>query len=140
MKNFTIRSRGGGLSCDKYHIVTKPRAANIPASGSHTTFRSIPPNGISQFFACNESNTAFRAVLLILLQYNQGRGRATITFPLLEDTCDVSAGFDYFQHESLYTQRRLRPLARRDAITLRPPLVAMRERKPWHLARLRLFG
>ena len=39
-----------------------------------------------------------------------------------------------------YTQRRLRPLLRRALSTARPPLVAMRERKPWHLARLRLFG
>ncbi len=36
--------------------------------------------------------------------------------------------------------RRVRPLARRALITLRPPLVAMRARKPWVRARLRLLG
>lgn len=33
--------------------------------------------------------------------------------------------------ESLYTAKRARPLARRAAITARPPLVFMRTRKPW---------
>lgn len=41
---------------------------------------------------------------------------------------------------SHYTQRRLRPFARRARSTARPPLVDMRARKPWHFARLRLFG
>lgn len=35
---------------------------------------------------------------------------------------------------------RARPLARREERTERPPLVAMRARKPCFLARLRLFG
>ena len=39
-----------------------------------------------------------------------------------------------------YTVRRLRPLARRAFRTLRPPLVAIRARKPWVLARFLLFG
>ena len=39
-----------------------------------------------------------------------------------------------------YTQRRLRPLARRADRTARPPFVDMRARKPWHLARLRVLG
>lgn len=39
-----------------------------------------------------------------------------------------------------YTQRRLRPLARRAASTARPPFVDIRARKPWHFARLRVFG
>jgi len=36
--------------------------------------------------------------------------------------------------------RRARPLARRALMTLRPLLVAMRARKPWVRARLRLLG
>jgi hypothetical protein len=39
-----------------------------------------------------------------------------------------------------YADRRLRPLARRRFITRRPPLVAMRERKPWVRLRLRTLG
>jgi len=35
---------------------------------------------------------------------------------------------------------RLRPRARRAATTLRPPLVAMRARKPWRRLRTRLLG
>ena len=38
------------------------------------------------------------------------------------------------------TLRRLRPLARRALRTLRPPLVAMRARKPWVRLRFRLLG
>lgn len=38
------------------------------------------------------------------------------------------------------TQMLLRPFARRAANTARPPLVDIRERKPWHFARFRLFG
>ncbi len=37
-------------------------------------------------------------------------------------------------------ERRFRPRARRARSTARPPLVRMRRRKPWVLARLRLFG
>src|SRR3954452_1230908 len=37
-------------------------------------------------------------------------------------------------------ERRFRPRARRARRTARPPLVRMRRRKPWVLARLRLFG
>ena len=37
-------------------------------------------------------------------------------------------------------ERRLRPRARRARSTARPPLVRMRSRNPWVLARLRLFG
>lgn len=36
--------------------------------------------------------------------------------------------------------RRTRPLARRALITLRPPKVAMRARKPWVRARFRVLG
>ncbi len=39
-----------------------------------------------------------------------------------------------------YAHRRLRPLARRAFRTARPPRDDMRARKPWHFARLRLFG
>src|SRR5690606_18060661 len=39
-----------------------------------------------------------------------------------------------------YGQSRARPLARRAASTLRPPLVAMRARKPWVRLRRRLLG
>lgn len=39
-----------------------------------------------------------------------------------------------------YGQRRARPLARRAFSTLRPPLVAMRARKPWVRLRRRLLG
>jgi len=35
---------------------------------------------------------------------------------------------------------RLRPRARRAATTFRPPLVAMRARKPWRRLRTRLLG
>ena len=38
------------------------------------------------------------------------------------------------------TARRLRPFARRRANTRRPPLVAMRARKPWTRLRCRLLG
>jgi hypothetical protein len=38
------------------------------------------------------------------------------------------------------TARRLRPLARRAAITARPPRVFMRVKKPWVRARLTLEG
>ena len=37
-------------------------------------------------------------------------------------------------------ERRFRPRARRARSTARPPLVRIRRRKPWVLARLRLFG
>ena len=37
-------------------------------------------------------------------------------------------------------ERRFRPRARRARSTARPPLVRMRRRKPWVLARLRLLG
>jgi hypothetical protein len=37
-------------------------------------------------------------------------------------------------------ERRFRPRARRARSTARPPLVRMRRRNPWVLARLRLFG
>ena len=40
----------------------------------------------------------------------------------------------------IYALRTARPLRRRAARTRRPPLVAMRARKPWVLLRLRLFG
>jgi hypothetical protein len=36
--------------------------------------------------------------------------------------------------------RLLRPRARRAAMTLRPPLVAMRERNPWRRLRTSLLG
>ena len=39
-----------------------------------------------------------------------------------------------------YTDSRLRPLARRALITLRPALVDMRARNPWARLRLRLLG
>ena len=39
-----------------------------------------------------------------------------------------------------YADSRLRPLARRALITLRPALVAMRARNPWVRLRLRLLG
>jgi len=42
--------------------------------------------------------------------------------------------------ENGQTARRLRPLARRRARTSRPPLVAMRARKPWTRLRCRLLG
>ena len=61
-------------------------------------------------------------------------------FPL-ENRSEMSAlDLIVSNRDALYTQRRLRPLARRAARTLRPPLVAMRARKPWHLARLRVLG
>lgn len=41
---------------------------------------------------------------------------------------------------SAYAERRRRPLARRALITSRPPLVAMRARKPWLRLRLILLG
>lgn len=44
------------------------------------------------------------------------------------------------QSRALYTQRRLRPFARRAASILRPAFVDIRARKPWHLARLRVLG
>lgn len=40
----------------------------------------------------------------------------------------------------LYTQSRLRPFARRRANTNRPPLVAIRARKPWVRLRCKLLG
>ena len=40
----------------------------------------------------------------------------------------------------VYGQRRARPFARRALNTLRPPLVAMRARKPWVRLRRRLLG
>jgi hypothetical protein len=39
-----------------------------------------------------------------------------------------------------YALRRLRPLARRALIILRPALVLMRARKPWVLLRRKLLG
>jgi hypothetical protein len=42
--------------------------------------------------------------------------------------------------ENGQTARRLRPFARRRARTRRPPLVAMRARKPWTRLRCRLLG
>jgi hypothetical protein len=39
-----------------------------------------------------------------------------------------------------YALSRLRPCARRAATTLRPPLVAMRARKPWRRLRTNLLG
>ena len=44
------------------------------------------------------------------------------------------------QSDFLYAERRLRPLARRRFNTARPPLVDMRERKPWVRLRLRTLG
>jgi hypothetical protein len=41
---------------------------------------------------------------------------------------------------SYYAEMRVRPLARRDARTARPPRVAIRARKPCFLARLRTLG
>ena len=43
-------------------------------------------------------------------------------------------------HEPVQTARRLRPLARRAAITARPPRVFMRVKKPWVRARFTLEG
>jgi hypothetical protein len=37
-------------------------------------------------------------------------------------------------------ESRLRPRLRRAAMTLRPPTVAMRERKPWRRLRTSLLG
>lgn len=42
--------------------------------------------------------------------------------------------------DCVYGQRRLRPLARRADRILRPSAVAIRARKPWVRARLRLLG
>lgn len=42
--------------------------------------------------------------------------------------------------DSDQAERRLRPLARRALMILRPPTVFMRARKPWLRARLRLLG
>jgi len=45
-----------------------------------------------------------------------------------------------FNASKIYAEMRVRPLARRDERTARPPRVAIRARKPCFLARLRLFG
>jgi hypothetical protein len=39
-----------------------------------------------------------------------------------------------------YAERRLRPRARRAAMTLRPPTVFMRDLKPWRRLRTSLLG
>ena len=48
----------------------------------------------------------------------------------------VAREYVYFAYAEIF----VRPLARRDERTARPPFVDMRARKPCFLARLRLFG
>ena len=110
---------------------------------SHPSLSPIAPNRVPEFLACNESNTARPTVLLFILQNQKHARAAPESLALVEDAGDIRTGFDYLQHvhpRNSYTVRRLRPFARRAFRTLRPPLVAMRARKPWVLARFLLFG
>ena len=123
----------------KFHIVKTQPTPYFP----HSTLRAISPYSISVFFPCNKSNTAARFnPTTAFFWWNYKRDAGCMNAPAIwEKVRNICAGLDGIQRKTfIYTQRRLRPLARRAANTARPPFVAMRERNPWVLARLRLFG
>ena len=69
-------------------------------------------------------------------------GRPFFVYPLEISTAGESSALGRTRAGARHgqTARRLRPLRRRRRITSRPPLVLIRTRKPWVLARLRFFG
>lgn len=97
--------------------------------------------------ARNKSNTTLKVVScaqygapgILPLDYEGEEGSA-LSLALREDAGYLGARCDRLQAGRSYTVKRLRPFARRRARTARPALVDMRARKPWHFARLRVFG
>ncbi len=135
---FTIRSRKQASFRKKYHVNANARPAESSAHFAHPPLRPVAPHRIAKLFPSNKSNTTGQ-VVLASRHRDEGQIARVQPTPLGESLRDLLGRRDGFQ-EICYTQRRLRPLARRRARTRRPPFVAMRARKPWHLARLRLFG
>ena len=127
----------------KYNINAFFMKVQLAAYLPHTALCPIAPYSISILFSRNKSNTAagrLRATAFFWWNYKRDV-RCMNTPTTWKEIRNICAGFNDIQRKpSIYTQRCLRPLARRAASTARPPLVAIRARKPWVLARLRLFG
>ena len=70
------------------------------------------------------------------LEQERGHGDASAT-PHMQElrACLETSDRRHRNVPPAYADRRLRPLARRRASTFRPPLVAMRARKPWRFLR-----
>lgn len=62
----------------------------------------------------------------------------TIFWPTSATDRNSDRFFNRFREYNGYADKRLRPLARRALNTLRPPVVAIRARKPWSRLRFRL--
>lgn len=115
---------------------------------SHPPLESVPANGVAYFFA--DSQAQSRVLLSGVNDHNEMG--CVITLSCLPDPLVFARPTDPVESgEGLRTfhpviqnylvvivaAKRLRPLARRRLITLAPPLVRIRLRKPW--VRLRLI-
>ncbi len=115
---------------------------------SHPPLESIPANGVAYFFT--DSQTQSRVLPSGL--YDHDEMGCVITLSCLPDSLVFARPADPVESGEglrsfhpviqnylvvIVAAKRLRPLARRRLITLAPPLVRIRLRKPW--VRLRLI-
>ena len=125
-----------------------PGTAEVFAERPHASLGSVAPHGVSEFFSAIKATRPSRSCCFIPTLFSALTRLPTMNvrygvFRRLpsENRSEMSAlDLIVSNVNSHYTQRRLRPFARRARSTARPPLVDMRARKPWHFARLRLFG
>lgn len=104
------------------------RTASVPAGHRHTQARVVKTVWPSQ----KREKTVFRPFSLAK--------QAPKIVTLIQARSGREAPFPRRSHTDPQGVRRARPLARRALSTLRPPLVAMRARKPWVRLRRRLLG
>ncbi len=105
LQHFTIRSLADIRLCEKYNVVSMPRPFELTTKSPHAALGGVAPHRITEFFACNKSDTTGRAVSLIVsrgllwrvLTYDKGNEWCLNSFSLSEEFGDISAGFNSFQ-------------------------------------------
>jgi len=107
---------------------------HIQKKGSEPSFGPGTLDGVADLFAGDESDSAFSAPG----QRKKHECRVVPAFAGFVDPVEISAAFQGFEVDQ--TANRLRPLARRALMILRPFFVFMRVRKPCVLLRGVLWG
>jgi hypothetical protein len=142
------RQREGCGPCDQYIIESRQRQV----AGRENCLAQPPPDAVAldrvAGLACDRDAEAgsLSGFGLQALSRDQREGRAG-NAPCLAQRKEILALAQPLRRapnrcllRRVQADRRLRPRARRAASTLRPPLVDMRERKPWRRLRTSLLG
>lgn len=121
---------------------------NLTRSSAQSPANVVTHNRAAKLFCHRETNANIVAIIVPEPAHQQKRRRPGLV--AMAQFQEIRPFFQRFQRQRgprrltacsvRQADNLLRPLARRAASTLRPPVVALRARKPWRRLRLRRLG